>query len=232
MYLQVCKNWVHILKKNRIRRDWGRMQPPKKKKWIWYPRCIYWATCILWPYGTYVEAEPWQSLKPPLKPLWNPLQAPLEARPLKPPLESPFKPPPSSPLQAPFKPASSPLRVKGSGPNMVYFGSCAKKYHLHACTTFQPYPIYPGWGRGKNRRPPRPQGKTGALNAPNQARCHRPQTKRKTTSKASGAGSFGLVFVIVAVTSQHLVWKCLLYCACHACQEVHCVWRRCGVKRT
>ena len=30
MYLQVCKTWIHI-KKNGIRGDWGRMQPPQKK---------------------------------------------------------------------------------------------------------------------------------------------------------------------------------------------------------
>ena len=29
MYLQVCKNWIHI--KNRNWGDWGRMQPPPKK---------------------------------------------------------------------------------------------------------------------------------------------------------------------------------------------------------
>ena len=29
MYLQVCKNWIHI--KNGIRGDWGRMQPPPQK---------------------------------------------------------------------------------------------------------------------------------------------------------------------------------------------------------
>ena len=30
MYLQVCKTWIHI-KKNGIRGDWGRMQPPPQK---------------------------------------------------------------------------------------------------------------------------------------------------------------------------------------------------------